>query len=156
MGSAKASAAHPMPQDRHRTAAGVPGQRLGAGVGDRVVGEHGERREADRATQVGCQDDDRDDEPDGQLGMVRHLEARVHRRQGSRQVAVSSHGERRPRHSEDQREQGSRSAATAAPTRTTDSSPDQPSAATAVASGSSEPATADGPMETSSPVAMAA
>ena len=75
------------------------------GVGDEVVEQHPERREADRAAQVGGQHQDHDDGGDGELGAVRHPEPRVYGVQPAGQVALARHRQPGPPEPGDQREQ---------------------------------------------------
>ncbi len=77
-----------------RPAAVVRRLRVGRGVRDRVVDEHAERREADRAAQVGGEHEQHDDDAERQLRMIRHAVARMHRRKPLREVAVARHRER--------------------------------------------------------------
>jgi len=84
------------------------GSRDGRDVGDRVVGQDPERAEADGAAQVGRGDQDSYRRRDGQLGVMGHQVARVHRRQSAREVALAGHGERRAADPRDERQQGSK------------------------------------------------
>ena len=70
------------PSDRLR------GQRVGGRVGDRVVDQHPERREADHSAQVDDGHENTDHHTEGDLGVVGYAVARVHSGQPGRQVPI--------------------------------------------------------------------
>ncbi|MDF2736143.1 MAG: hydrolase, partial [Chloroflexota bacterium] len=89
-----------------RPATPLAALRPSRGVGDRVVGQYTERRECDRPTQVGGQDEKRDRGRDRHLGVIRNAVARVHRGQPARQIPLPGHGKRRAPDAGDEGEQG--------------------------------------------------
>src|SRR5215218_9438159 len=79
--------------------------RVGGGVRDRVVGEDAEGREADRAAEVGRQDENGGRRRDRELRVIGYAMAAVHRVEPAREVAVPRHREARSPEPRDQGEQ---------------------------------------------------
>ena len=80
--------------------AGIRGEPARGQVGQQVVHEHRQRREADGAAQVDRPDEDEHHRPDRQLGPVGHPGA--HGGERTRQVTVPGHGEGRAGHAQQQ------------------------------------------------------
>ena len=132
--------------ERSRPAALLGRLGEGRGVGDPVVDQDAERREADDAAQVGGQHQEADDHARLAASAwcgVRYVGCTAASQAG--QVTVAGHRERGPADARRSGRAGVPRLATAPPTRTTGASPPAPTACTALVSGATASAEPAGP-----------
>ena len=106
-GRVRASTAHPRAPATGTQPRVPPGTRCEPArgqIGQQVVRQHRQRREADGPPQVDHPHEDEHHQPDGELGAVR--DAGSHDCEPARQVPVAGHGEGRAGHAQQERQQG--------------------------------------------------